>query len=107
MRRKVYRTRLKSDRRQEYIDAHRNVSADLMRRYREAGMASCAVYLRGDDLVLIVEAEDHGKTFAILGNDPVDKVWQSFVGPMKEDSDWLEMEELFYADLDGHEPAPA
>ena len=66
MQRKVYRTRLKPERRQEYIDAHRNVSSDLMRRYREAGMSLCAVYILGDELVLLVDAEDHEKTAAIL-----------------------------------------
>ena len=99
MQRKVYRTRLKPERRQEYIDAHRNVSSDLMRRYREAGMSLCAVYILGDELVLLMDAEDHEKTAAILAADPVDQVWQAFVGPMKVDGDWQQMEELFYADL--------
>ena len=97
MQRKVYRTRLKPERRQEYIEAHRNVSSDLMRRYREAGMSLCAVYILGDELVLLMDAEDHEKTAAILADDPVDRVWQAFVGPMKADGDWQEMEELFYA----------
>ncbi len=99
MQRKVYRTRLKPECRQEYIEAHKNVSGDLMRRYREAGMRLCAVYLQGDELVLLVDAEDISKTSAILAGDPVDQVWQSYVGPMKADGDWQEMEELFYADL--------
>jgi len=97
--RKVYRARLKPERRQEYIYAHRSVSKDLMRRYREAGMASCAVYLLGDELVLLVDAEDHRTTAAILADDPVDQAWQAYVGPMKEDGDWHEMQELFHADL--------
>ena len=97
--RKVYRTRLKPERRQDYVEAHRKVSSDLMRRYRDAGMTLCAVYRLDDELVLIVDAEDHAKTTAILADDPVDRVWQAYVGPMKEDGDWQEMDELFYADL--------
>ncbi len=46
-----------------------------------------------------MDAEDHEKTAAILAADPVDQVWQAFVGPMKVDGDWQQMEELFYADL--------
>ena len=99
MQRKVYRTTLKPERRQEYIEAHQNVSTDLMRRYREAGMHLCAVYMLGDELVLMVDAEDIKQTSAILAEDPVDRVWQAFVGPMKVDGDWQEMKELFYADL--------
>jgi len=96
---KVYRTTLKPERRQEYIDAHHNVSPDLMRRYKDAGITLCAVYLLGDDLVLVVEAEDHNRSSAILAEDPVDRVWQAYVGPMKQDGDWQEMDPLFYGDL--------
>ncbi len=48
MQRKVYRTRLRPERRQEYIEAHRTVSSDLMRRYREAGISVLrCLYTRG------------------------------------------------------------
>ena len=81
------------------LDAHRTVSADLLRRYREAGMRLCAVYLLNDYLVLLTDAGDHEKTAAILAADPVDREWQSYVGPMKAEGDWQEMQELFFADL--------
>jgi L-rhamnose mutarotase len=96
---KVYLTKLKPERRADYIEAHRNVSSDLMRRYREAGMRVCAVYLWNDYLVLLTDADDHERTAAILAADPVDREWQGFVGPMKAEGDWQEMEELFFADL--------
>jgi L-rhamnose mutarotase len=95
----VYRTKLRPERRDEYIQAHRSISSDLMRRYRDAGMTLCAVYLQGDELVLITEAEDHEKTNAILSQDPVDRDWQAYVGPMKADGDWQEMQELFLVDF--------
>jgi L-rhamnose mutarotase len=99
MQRKVYRTKLRPERRDEYLQAHRNVSSDLMRRYRDAGMSVCAVYLLGDDLILLTEAEDHDKTLAVLSQDPVDREWQAYVGPMKAEGDWQEMEPIFLADL--------
>ena len=99
MHRKVYRTKLKPERRDEYIQAHRNFSSDLMRRYKDAGMSICAVYMLGDDLVLITEAEDHDKTSAILSEDPLDRDWQSRMRPMKADDDWQEMQEMFFVDL--------
>jgi L-rhamnose mutarotase len=90
---------LKPESRADYIEAHRKVSADLMRRYREAGMRLCAVYLLNDYLVLLTDADDHQRTAAILAADPVDREWQSYVGPMKVEGDWQEMQELFFADL--------
>jgi L-rhamnose mutarotase len=96
---KVYLTKLKPERRADYIEAHHNVSSDLMRRYREAGMRVCAVYLLHDYVVLLADADDHEKTAAILAADPVDREWQSFVGPMKAEGDWQEMQELFFADF--------
>ena len=99
MQRKVYRTKLRPERRDEYIQAHRNFSSDLMRRYKDAGMTICAVYMLDDDLVLITEAEDHDKTNAVLAQDPLDREWQSRVGPMKADGDWQEMQQMFFVDL--------
>jgi L-rhamnose mutarotase len=99
MSRKLYLTKLKPERRDEYIEAHKNVSRDLLRRYREAGITVCTVYILGDHLALLLDAEDHAKAAAILADDPVDREWQSYVGPMKAEGDWHEMEELFHADL--------
>jgi L-rhamnose mutarotase len=99
MQRKVYRTKLRPERRDEYIQAHRTISSDLMRRYREAGMTVCAVYIDGDNLVLITEAEDHDKTNAVLAQDPIDREWQAYVAPMKAEGDWQEMDEIFFVDL--------
>jgi L-rhamnose mutarotase len=98
MQRRIYKTKLKPDRRQEYIEAHRNFSSELSRRYRDAGMKVCAVYLLGDELILLTEAEDHDKTLAILEQDSVDREWQAYVGPMKGEGDWQEMEQIFLAD---------
>jgi L-rhamnose mutarotase len=99
MQRKIYRTKLRPERRAEYLQAHQNFSRDLMRRYRDAGMKTCAVYLVGDDLVLVTEAENPDLTTAILSKDPVDREWQAYVEPMKADGDWEEMTEVFFVDF--------
>lgn len=98
MHRRVYRTKLKPERRDEYIRAHQNISADLMRRYSEAGMKLCAVYILGDDLVLLTEAENPEEVSRILSQDPVDREWQKHVAAMKN-GEWEEMEELFLAEF--------
>jgi L-rhamnose mutarotase len=99
MQRRIYKTKLKPERRHEYIEAHRNFSSELMRRYRDAGMRLCAVYLLGDDLVLLTESEDHDTALARLAQDPVDREWQARVRPMKGEGDWQEMESIFLADF--------
>ena len=62
-------------------------------------MRHCSVYLLGQELVLIVDADDHSRMSATLADDPVDREWQRYVGPMKADGDWQEATELFSADL--------
>ena len=55
----------------------------------------CAVYLLHDYVVLFTDADDHEKTGGDSCRGPVDREWQSFVGPMKAEGDWQEMQELF------------
>lgn len=99
MERKVYLTKLRPEYREEYLQAHRTVSQELLRRYKAAGMRHCAVYLLEDTLVLITESEDHITMTAALAGDPVDVEWQNYVRPMKAEGDWRETVELFRADL--------
>jgi L-rhamnose mutarotase len=99
MERRVSIARLKPEFREEYLRAHCNVPEKVLERYRELGMRHCSVYLLGDDLVLITEAEDHAAMDAVLVNDPVDREWQEFVGPMKAEGDWQQMVQVFSVDL--------
>lgn len=99
MSRKVYVTKLRPEFREQYIEAHRHVAGEILHRYREAGMRHCSVYLSGDSLVLIVDANDHAHLASTMADDPVDRAWQDYVRPMKADGDWQEAKELFSADL--------
>ena len=105
MQRRVYTTKLKPERREEYLLAHQQVNPELMRRYRQAGMRSCSVYLLEDMLVLVTEGDDLDRTAAILASDPLDREWQSFVGPMKGEGDYRAMLRIFEADLSSAEGA--
>jgi len=98
MERKVYCARLKSEYREQYLEAHRNVPRAVLERYRELGMTHCAVYLLGDVLILITEAEDQAALAAGLEHDPVDREWQEYVRPMKAE-DYREMAPVFECDL--------
>lgn len=94
MPRKVFVTRVRPERREDYVDAHRKVPEDLLARYGAEGMRSCEVWLRGDDLVMIIDAEDHGRIAAALAGDPVSDRWEAYVGEMKQ-GEWQEMRPVF------------
>ena len=98
MERRVFITKVRPERRAEYIQAHATVSAEILVLYGKAGMRHCSVYLEGDDLVLILEGEDLDAILARLAEDPVDRAWQNRVGPMKADGDWRLAEAIFSED---------
>ena len=99
MQRKVFRTKLKPERREEYLEAHRTFSPELAKIYQDAGLKVCAVYLLEDDLVLVTESDDHDHARDVLSNHPLDQQWQAYVRSMKAEGDWQEMQEIFIADL--------
>jgi hypothetical protein len=74
------------------------MAAALLERYRLAGMKSCGVYLHGDVLVLITEAEDLEAAQRFLAADAIDREWQQYVAPMKTEGDYQEMKEIFRFD---------
>jgi L-rhamnose mutarotase len=97
MERRVSLTRLKPEYREKYLEAHRNVPPEVLRRYREAGMKHCSVHLLGDQLVLITEVEDQAAFDRAMKDDPVDRVWQDQMRPMK-DTDWQLTDCVFTVD---------
>jgi len=99
MERRVSITRLKPECRDQYLQAHSAVPWKVLARYRELGMRNCSLYLLGVDLVLVTEAEDHAVLDAALVNDPVEREWQDFVGPMKDDAGWQHMTKIYNVDL--------
>ena len=94
MERRVFITKVRPERRAEYIETHAAVSVEILAVYGKAGMSHCGVYLNGDDLVLILEGEDLDAILARLAEDQVDREWQKKVGPMK-DGDWRLADVIF------------
>jgi len=98
MERRVSIGRLNPERREQYLEAHRNVPERVLARYKALGMRNCSVFLLGVDLVLVTEAESHAALDAALANDPDDREWQHFVRPMKAE-DWQHMTQIYHVDL--------
>lgn len=94
MDKKAFVARIKPGNRDAYIKAHRNLSAELKKRYLKAGIHQIRLFLLDDQIFMYVEAEDYEAARAVLAEDPLDQQWQEHVGPMK-DPDFEPLIEIF------------
>ena len=90
--------RLKPEFRDAYIDAHNNISPELVSRYRRAGVHRIMLFLLDETLFMYIEVQNWKAAQAALAKDPLDIAWQKLVGPMK-DPDFREMQEIFRMEL--------
>jgi L-rhamnose mutarotase len=96
---KVFVARLRPDRKEDYIEAHNSFSPELRERYRAAGIHQIRLFLLGEQLFMFVEAENYEVARAALAEDPLDRMWQERVGPMKS-PDFQPLTEIFRLDRD-------
>jgi L-rhamnose mutarotase len=94
---KVFVARLRADRKEDYIEAHNGFSSELRARYRAAGIHQIRLFLLGEQLFMYVEAENYELARAALSEDPLDRMWQERVGPMKS-PDFQPLVEIFRLD---------
>ncbi|HEV8132536.1 MAG TPA: L-rhamnose mutarotase [Acidobacteriota bacterium] len=94
MERHGFVARLKPEFREQYIEAHNNISPELVSRYRRAGVHRILLFLFDEALFMYMEVENWKAAQAALGQDPLDIEWQKLVSPMK-DPDFREMHEIF------------
>ena len=96
---KVFVARLRPERKEEYIEAHNSFSSELRARYRAAGIHQIRLFLLGEQLFMLIEAENYELARAALDEDPLDRMWQERVGPMKS-PDFQPLTEIFRLDRD-------
>lgn len=94
---KVFAARLKSESKEDYIEAHNSFSPELRARYRAAGIHQIRLFLLGEQLFMCVEADNYELARAALAEDPLDQLWQERVGPMKS-PDFQPLTEIFRLD---------
>ncbi|HEY3132355.1 MAG TPA: L-rhamnose mutarotase [Acidobacteriota bacterium] len=85
---------LKPEFRDAYIDAHNNISPELVSRYHRAGVHRILLFLLDGSLFMYMEVDNLDAAQAALAEDPLDIEWQKRVGRMK-DPDFRKMEEIF------------
>jgi L-rhamnose mutarotase len=94
---KAFVARLRRERKEDYIEAHNSFSSELRERYRAAGINQIRLFLLGEQLFMIVEAENYESARAALDEDHLDQLWQERVGPMKS-PDFQPLTEIFRLD---------
>jgi L-rhamnose mutarotase len=94
---KVFVARLIPERKEEYIEAHDNFSSELRAKYHAAGIHQIRLFLLGEQLFMIVEADDYESARRALDQDHLDQLWQERVGPMKS-PDFQPLTEIFRLD---------
>jgi L-rhamnose mutarotase len=95
MQRHAFFGRLNPGHRDQYIEAHNNIPAELLAHYRKAGIQSMSIFLRDDLLFLYLECEDFDAAMALLDNDPIELKWQKLINPMLNGGDFQKLEGVF------------
>ncbi|MEO8593587.1 MAG: L-rhamnose mutarotase [Candidatus Solibacter sp.] len=84
MPRYAFKLRIKPDAIEEYEREHRRVWPELLAKLKEVGIHDYSVFRRGQDLTLVLRADDFEKAWEQLDRDPVNQRWQTFMGPLFE-----------------------
>ena len=84
MPRYAFKLRIKPDAIEEYEREHKRVWPELLDKLKEGGISDYSVFRRGQDLTLVLRAEDFDMAWDELDKDPVNQRWQEFMGRLFE-----------------------
>ena len=103
MPRYAFKLRIKADKIAEYEREHTRVWPELLARLKAVGISDYSIFRRGQDLTLVLRADDFEKAWDELDRDPVNQRWQEFMAPLfepvpdKQDGERFAMlQEVFY-----------
>lgn len=103
MPRYAFKLRIKADKIEDYEREHTRVWPELLAKLKAAGISDYSIFRRGQDLTLVMRADDFEKAWDALDGDPVNQRWQQFMSPIfedvpdKQDSERFAMlKEVFY-----------
>src|ERR1700681_1871378 len=84
MPRVAFRLRIRADAVAGYEKDHAHVWPELLAKLKEVGISDYSVFRRGQDLTLVLRADDFDKAWDELDKDPVNQRWQEFMGRLFE-----------------------
>ena len=73
---------VKQDKKDEYIEAHRNISKELLTAIKESGIEREMIWMHGNYLCIYMMSENFEKAMASLGEKQIFKDWLDKMGPM-------------------------
>lgn len=103
MGRYAFQLRLRENKQQDYIAAHKNVWPELLELIKQAGVSNFSIFLRGQTLFLYLEAEDFEHSWKFIRAQPIDKKWSEMMAPLfepvpdqVEGEDFAMMQHIFF-----------
>jgi L-rhamnose mutarotase len=98
--------RLKPEKKEYYLELHRNTWPGVLNRIRECNIRNYSIYLHGDLLFAYFEyyGDDFETDMKMMAADPLTQDWWKETAPCQEtlsndpNSWWLELEEVFHTD---------
>lgn len=105
MKRLAFQMKLKKDKVEEYIEAHRNIWPSVLDEIKEAGIHNYSIYLKGLDLFGYFEVDDLDLFYHRSNNSKVNIKWQKKMNEYLDNIENREskgpmvfMEEIFHVD---------
>lgn len=96
----------------EYLQAHRDVWPEVLEGIRRVGISNYSIFMRGHELYSYFEVGDLDGAMAKIAADPVNRKWQEHMAPLLEvglglkDSSTVYLEEVFHAEGYTHQDIP-
>ena len=97
MERAAFALKLRPGKEQEYRLEHTRVWPELIAEARSLGVRNQSVYLRGDDILVYMEAENIEECLAAFAAAPVNRRWDQFMEAYIEPVS-LRLSEVFHMD---------
>jgi L-rhamnose mutarotase len=73
---------VKPEKKDEYIDAHKDAWPDLLHAIRDSGIEREMIWLHGNNIYIYIMAENFDKAMAILGEKQIFKDWIDKMDPL-------------------------
>jgi L-rhamnose mutarotase len=85
MRRSAFVLRVRPDRVDEYVEAHRNVWPEMLDALRAAGISNYTIFRAGNEMFGYFEADDLERAAAYMEQQPVSARWQDAMAELLEE----------------------
>jgi L-rhamnose mutarotase len=97
MQRAAYNLTIREGMEEQYRQTHRAVWPELIEAASRCGVRNHSCFVNGRTVLVYIESENLADTYARLGEEPVKRRWDQFMGQILEPQS-LPFEEVFHMD---------